>query len=525
VNKKQRNSYRSGNRVDLCPVGALTSKPLAFRARSWERLPLDTVDSLDANRTPVRRSIRGGEVIRVRPSERGWFIGDKTRYARDGLYSNRRIDTYMYGELSELNNGIQHLKQIRKGKSQSNTETIHVRRGNSVDLQRVTIRNELAQIGVRVLSTTSISQSSRYHASERGVIGESVPDVLANGDSVLRIGMNLENELPIRKTWIRGIRSLGPTSDRGSVYVQSGPGGFGTSTSTTSVKAIDRGSLPSQINRRRDGFHRRSHSITLRTMVGRVNSSFAKSKRGYERRFEKYKSLGETRGSPIHVLNTNLNEVGRQSINRHGWDPVNPESKESSSNQKSQLITVGVDDQERNENGRTCNIFHPITGIDLVSVRSTHAPFISTDRVDSNVELERRLPIQTSVESDQRLTNLEGKLVYTSGLNGGSFSLQSSDQTRVKKREDHSTPFDSYMNSNSINVFSDPFERTENHSSFIRSLSTNDVSKVDGRWNDRMLPERYDYYIEGHSINRASKMIAKCSVDQDTNNGSTTLGN
>ena len=88
-------SELSGNIIDLCPVGALTSKPYAFVARSWELSKVDSVDVLDAVGTNIRIDARGPEVLRILPRlnedvNEEW-LADKSRFALDGL-KRRRLD-------------------------------------------------------------------------------------------------------------------------------------------------------------------------------------------------------------------------------------------------------------------------------------------------------------------------------------------------------------------------------------------------------------------------------------------------
>ncbi|MBI1208269.1 MAG: NADH-quinone oxidoreductase subunit G [Azospirillum sp.] len=88
-------SELSGNLVDVCPVGALTSKPYAFSARPWELRKAESIDVLDAVGSNIRIDLRGGEVLRVLPRlnddvNEEW-ISDKTRYACDGL-KRQRLD-------------------------------------------------------------------------------------------------------------------------------------------------------------------------------------------------------------------------------------------------------------------------------------------------------------------------------------------------------------------------------------------------------------------------------------------------
>lgn len=86
----------SGNVIDLCPVGALTSKPYAFRARPWELYHIETVDVLDAVGSNIRADVRGLQVMRILPRlnddvNEEW-IHDKSRFACDGL-STQRLTT------------------------------------------------------------------------------------------------------------------------------------------------------------------------------------------------------------------------------------------------------------------------------------------------------------------------------------------------------------------------------------------------------------------------------------------------
>lgn len=62
-------SELSGNIIDLCPVGALTSKPYSFTARPWEIRRVDSIDVLDAIGSNISVSTRTGEVLRILPRE------------------------------------------------------------------------------------------------------------------------------------------------------------------------------------------------------------------------------------------------------------------------------------------------------------------------------------------------------------------------------------------------------------------------------------------------------------------------
>lgn len=98
-------SELSANVIDLCPVGALTSKPYAFEARPWELKKTETIDVMDAVGSNIRVDTYGWEVKRILPRvnediNEEW-ISDKTRYACDGLLK-QRIDTPYIRENNKL---------------------------------------------------------------------------------------------------------------------------------------------------------------------------------------------------------------------------------------------------------------------------------------------------------------------------------------------------------------------------------------------------------------------------------------
>ena len=99
-------SELSGNIIDLCPVGALTSRPYAFTARPWELSKTDSIDVMDAVGSNIRVDSRLGAVLRVLPRvneeiNEEW-ISDKTRFACDGLRLQRLDKPYIRGADGKL---------------------------------------------------------------------------------------------------------------------------------------------------------------------------------------------------------------------------------------------------------------------------------------------------------------------------------------------------------------------------------------------------------------------------------------
>jgi len=104
--EKMFNSELSGNVIDLCPVGALTSKPYSFTSRPWELRKTESIDVMDAVGSNVVVNTRGGEVMRIIPRlneevNEEW-LADKARFSYDGLKRQRLTTPYVKGANGKL---------------------------------------------------------------------------------------------------------------------------------------------------------------------------------------------------------------------------------------------------------------------------------------------------------------------------------------------------------------------------------------------------------------------------------------
>lgn len=141
-------SELSANIIDLCPVGALTSKPSAFKARSWELRPTSSVDVMDAVGSNIQVDVRGLEVIRILPLENDEvneeWISDKTRFACDGLKNQRLDKPYIKkgGKLVEAswNEAMEYVVQEIK---KHNPKDIGAIAGTLCDLESMFLLKEL----------------------------------------------------------------------------------------------------------------------------------------------------------------------------------------------------------------------------------------------------------------------------------------------------------------------------------------------------------------------------------------------
>ncbi|EMD84273.1 NADH-quinone oxidoreductase subunit NuoG [Pacificimonas flava] len=204
-------SELSGNVIDLCPVGALTSKPYAFESRPWELVKTNGIDVMDAVGSNVRYDSRGPQVLRVLPRvnddvNEEW-LSDKGRYGPLGLMK-RRLDAPYIRENGKLRRATwkDAFAAVKRGLSGLGGEQIGAIAGDLVDVESmVALKDLLAQLG-----------SSRHECRQDGAqLGGEISGVRASylfntgiapletADVVLLIGSNPRWEAPLVNTRIR----------------------------------------------------------------------------------------------------------------------------------------------------------------------------------------------------------------------------------------------------------------------------------------------------------------------------------
>lgn len=197
----------SGNVIDLCPVGALTSKPFAFKARPWELRSIESIDIFDTLGAHVRLEIRGNELLRVLPLvndeiNQNW-ITDKTRFAFDGLRSQRllnpmvKVDGYLTETswINALNRVVRVLHEDISG--------LDVVIGNDVDLESMVLVRELVhELGFGQISGQANVGGIQMDCSKSYYCNTNLTRV-EEADVCLLVGINIRVELPLLAVRLR----------------------------------------------------------------------------------------------------------------------------------------------------------------------------------------------------------------------------------------------------------------------------------------------------------------------------------
>ncbi len=216
--EKSLTSELSGNVIDLCPVGALTSKPYAFNARPWELESTESIDIMDAVGSNIRVDSRGGRVLRIMPiineEVNEEWISDKTRFVWDGL-ARQRLDQPYIRENGKLRPaGWDEALSLAASKLSGEPETIAAIAGDLCDAEGMkALKDLMGSLGVRNIDCRQ--DGSLIGGSERaGYLFNTTIAGTEQADAILIIGANprLEASLVntrIRKAWIAGGLSIG----------------------------------------------------------------------------------------------------------------------------------------------------------------------------------------------------------------------------------------------------------------------------------------------------------------------------
>ena len=207
--EKSIDSEMSGNIIDLCPVGALTSKPYAYIARPWELKKTQSIDVFDAVGSNIRLDSKGDQILRVLPrineEINDEWISDKTRFAYDGL-NHQRIDRfYLRDSNGKLNEDSEDgVFEILKSKF-ANTKTKKVASiiGNTIECESIyAFKTFLKNIGVENYDCRQ-DDSFFIPKNRSSYIFNSKISGIDESDLCVLVGSDIKKEAPILSARIR----------------------------------------------------------------------------------------------------------------------------------------------------------------------------------------------------------------------------------------------------------------------------------------------------------------------------------
>ena len=256
--EKSMESELSANVIDLCPVGALTSKPYAFEARPWELKKTETIDVMDAVGSNIRVDTYGWEVKRILPRinediNEEW-ISDKTRYACDGLLK-QRLDTPYVRENGKLRKASwdEAFKILIKKLNSFNKNEIAGIVGDLADMEMIYAFKSFFKKTLDSKNIECREKKIYINPNERmNYIFNSTIKGIEDSDLVILIGTNPRHEATIlnarlRKAYLKNkfkIFSIGNTEDLTYPYKK-----IGSNTKTIKEIILETHSISSDLKK------------------------------------------------------------------------------------------------------------------------------------------------------------------------------------------------------------------------------------------------------------------------------------
>ncbi|WP_167647812.1 NADH-quinone oxidoreductase subunit NuoG [Mameliella alba] len=215
-------SNLQGNIIDLCPVGALVSKPYAFTARPWELTKTETIDVMDALGSSIRVDTKGREVMRILPRNHDGvneeWISDKTRFVWDGL-RRQRLDRPYVRENGKLRPASWPEALGVAAKAIKGAENLAGIVGDLAPVEAIfSLKTLVEGQGGAVESRTD---GAKLPAGNRsGYVGNVAIEEIDTAAEIILVGTNPRDEAPvlnarIRKAWANGakVKRVGPAVD------------------------------------------------------------------------------------------------------------------------------------------------------------------------------------------------------------------------------------------------------------------------------------------------------------------------
>ena len=238
-------SELQGNIIDLCPVGALTSKPYEFKARPWELTKTESVDVMDATGAAIRVDSRGSEVMRILPrlneAVNEEWISDKTRFIFDGLKTQRldRPFIRVNGKLqpaswqdafAAISDKVKATKPARIGALAGQLAAVE---------DMFALKSFMDSLGVSNLDARFPGSPLHPKHGRASYVFNSTIAGIEDADAIIIIGSNPRLESPvlnarIRKRYVRGNVFIGVVGEQADLtypyeYLGAGPDSFAKS--------------------------------------------------------------------------------------------------------------------------------------------------------------------------------------------------------------------------------------------------------------------------------------------------------
>ena len=492
--EKTIDSELSGNVIDLCPVGALTSKPYAFKSRPWELSKTETHDVLDGIGSSIRVDTRGKQVLRVLPrinedTNEEW-INDKTRFAIDGL-SRQRLDKVYVKENNKLNTSdwntaLDRIKDEITNRGKEKTITLS---GKFTDAETVISSKIFSHaLGSNLYDCRFDNAQVIHGESESYKFNSSIQEV-ENADAILLVGSNPRWEASvlnarIRKTYINNnckIGIIGPDLNLNYPYHK-------ISKSLTGLNDI----LENNSEFSKILFNAKNPIIIIGTSainndqgqsVLKICANIAKKLPNFSNSF-----------NPLNILNQDISRVGSLElsfVNQYFDGDLEAKLKEKIKANKPVVFLLGLDE---------------------ISPKSLDGSFVVYCGHHGDVNAQYAdiiLPTPAYTEKSSTYMNIEGRVIQTSRCHNP--LGEAKEEWKIFKVLSDLLECDiKFNNLNDVRK-----KIVEHNKNFLEIMKTSNSSKLSFASKEKLEEQTISYNISNFymndSISRSSETMAKCT--------------
>tara|TARA_Y100000992_G_scaffold299142_1_gene265454 strand:- start:703 stop:2175 length:1473 start_codon:yes stop_codon:yes gene_type:complete len=474
-------SELSANVIDLCPVGALTSKPYVFEARPWELKKTETVDVMDAVGSNIRVDTYGWEVKRILPKinediNEEW-ISDKTRYACDGL-KYQRLDTPYIKKTNTFKkiSWPEALKILKEKINLTSSEKIAGLTGDLTNMETLFASKELFQKVLKSKDLESREKNIYINFNDRkNYLFNSEIKGIEKSDLILLIGTNPRYEATmlnarIRKSFLKNNTEIFSLEDLGDLTY---PYKVLSNTTEEVKKIIENNSVIS---------NKIKNAKFPLVIFGESGLTLNSSKYMFEglKKFLKENNKINEEWNSLNILHSNASTVGSYDLNI--ICKTNDTLEKIDNNFFELIFLIGQDNFSFIKKNEFIVYIgsHGDKGAEIADLVLPGAAFTEQDGYFTNLEGKLQMAFKASyppgvAKEDWFIINEISKLIDKDGL--------------FKDKEELINSMNNYINTNKKNEFSTLFKET-----FV---------------NENILTSPIDYY-HSNVIARSSKTMNEC---------------
>ena len=488
-------SELSGNVIDLCPVGALTSKPYAFKSRPWELTKTETYDVFDGLGSSIRIDTRGKKVLRVLPrineeTNEEW-ISDKTRFAIDGLSSQRLDNVYskIDGKLkkSSWNDAFTIVKDQIINRGSENTVFLS---GKFTDVETLYSAKKFSESLNSSYYDCRFDNAQFVEKSNESFKFNSSIQEIENADAILLIGSNPRWEAAvlnarIRKAYIENdckIGIIGPKLDLTYNYQH---------LSNSLEYLNDLSNNQSDFNKVLDNAKNPLIIIGTSAINNKFGSKILETLAALAKKIQKNKDV-----NPLNVLHQDISRVGAlelQFINKNFDKDYNLGLKKHIDNNKPVVFLMSLDE------------------IDFSTLDNAFVVYLGHHGDIGASKADVILPTPAYTEKSSTYMNIEGRVIQTSKCHNP--LGEAKDEWKVFRVL--SDLINKKLKFNNLKELRN--ELTNNYNQFLslnelnlkKDLSFGKINKI----NDIKINYNISNFYMNDSISRSSETMALCTKD------------